>query len=64
MITLPKESKKAVKLLKKFVSMNDKTEDKMFRDLCKWLDVDPDSEAGEALWDHVYNDTDWTVKYD
>ena len=64
MITLPKESKKAVKLLKKFIESNDKTEDKMFRKLCKWLTIDPDSPEGEALWDHVYNDTDWTVKYD
>lgn len=64
MITLPKESKKAVKLLKKFVSINDKEEDKMFRKLCKWLGIDPDSAEGEALWDHVYNDTDWTVKYE
>lgn len=64
MITLPKESKNAVKLLKKFIASNNKTEDKMFRVLCKFLKIAPDSKEGETLWDHIYNDSDWNVKYE
>lgn len=38
-------------------------QDKMFAKLCKKLNIAPDGADGDALFDHIYNGTDWTIEY-
>ena len=64
MITLNKKYKKLVNAFAKGVKARNKEEDRLFNALCKELNVDGESNEGESLWDHVYNGSDWTVKYE
>jgi hypothetical protein len=57
------EVKKDIANLKKLVRKNDKIEEKEFNRICKWIGVEPESEAGDAIFDHIYNGSDWMIEY-
>jgi hypothetical protein len=49
--------------IKKIIRKNDKDEDKEFHRICKWMNIDPNGNDGEAVWDHIYNGSDWRIEY-
>lgn len=63
MITIHKKHKKEIAAFRKDILAEMAAQDKIFSKLCKKLNIDPESDDGDVLFDHIYNDTDWTVKY-
>ena len=63
MIQINKKHKKEIAAFRKDILAEMAAQDKVFYKLCKKLNIDPDGEDGDALFDHIYNDSNWTVKY-
>ena len=59
-----KKHKKEIDAFRKDIFAEMAAQDKVFSKLCKKLNIDPDGDDGDTLFDHIYNDTDWTVKYE
>lgn len=64
MIKINKKHKKEIDAFRKDILAEMAAQDKVFSKLCKKLNINPDGEDGDALFDHIYNETDWTVKYE
>ena len=64
MIKINKKHKKEIDSFRKDILAEMAAQDKVFSKLCKKLNINPDGEDGDALFDHIYNETDWTVKYE
>jgi hypothetical protein len=64
MIKINKKHKKEIDAFRKDILSEMAAQDKVFFKLCKKLNIDPDSDDGDTLFDHIYNDTDWTVEYE
>lgn len=63
MLVIEKKFANKVKKLKKLSAENADKEAKLFEKLCKDMNIGVESDEGDCLFDHVFNDTDWTVKY-
>jgi hypothetical protein len=63
MTTINKKHKKEITAFRKDILAEMAAQDKVFSKLCKKLNIDPDGEDGDALFDHIYNGTDWTIEY-
>jgi hypothetical protein len=64
MIKINKKHKKEISAFRKDILAEMAAQDKVFSKLCKKLNIDPDGDDGDTLFDHIYNDTDWTVEYE
>lgn len=63
MIKINKKHKKEIDAFRKDILAEMAAQDKVFSKLCKKLNINPDGENGDALFDHIYNDSNWTVEY-
>lgn len=63
-ITIPKDRAKEVADFRKEVARRQKEEEKRFTKLCKHLKIDPESAAGDTLFDYVYNGSAWNVEFE
>lgn len=63
MIKINKKHKKEIDAFRKDILAEMAAQDKVFSKLCKKLNIDPESEDGDAVFDHIYNDSNWTVEY-
>lgn len=63
MIKINKKHKKEIDAFRKDILSQQIAQDKIFSKLCKKLNIAPDSDDNDYLFDHVYNNTDWTVEY-
>ena len=63
MININKKHKKEISAFRKEILAETTRQDKIFCKICKKLNIDPESDDGDALFDHIYNDSDWTVVY-
>ena len=63
MIKINKKHKKEIFAFRKEILAETARQDKIFCKICKKLNIDPDGEDGDALFDHIYNDSNWTVVY-
>lgn len=63
MIKINKKHKKEISAFRKDILAQMAVQDKVFSKLCKKLNIDHDGEDGDALFDHIYNGTDWVVEY-
>jgi hypothetical protein len=59
-LKISKENQKLVKNFKKIVVKNREIEDRLFAALASKMMLTASEE--ELLFDHVYNDTNWTVE--
>ncbi len=59
-LKISKENQKLVKKFKKIVIKNREIEDRLFAALASKMMLTASEE--EILFDHVYNDTNWTVE--
>lgn len=59
-LKISKENQKLVKNFKKIVDKNREIEDRLFAALASKMMLTASEE--ELLFDHVYNDTNWTVE--
>lgn len=64
MLIIQKKFVNKIKKLKKLSEDNTNKEAQMFDKLCAEMDIHPDSEDGDCLFDHVFNDLDWSVEYE
>ena len=62
-MTIDKKYKARIKALQKLNEKNSDAENEEFVSICEELDIDPESEDGDALFDHIFNGTMWTVKF-
>ena len=63
MTTINNKHKKEIFAFRKKILAETARQDKIFSKICKKLNIGPESEDGDALFDHIYNDSDWTVVY-
>lgn len=63
MIKINKKHKKDIDALRKQILAEMAAQDKLFSKLCKKLGIDFESEDAYTLFDHIYNNTDWTIEY-
>jgi len=63
MITIDKKHKKEIDKLKKIIVAAAKAQDELFNDLCAELNVDANTNEGDCLFDYIFNDCDFTVKF-
>ena len=63
MITLDQKHKKDVEAAKTAIKGLTVIEDFVMGALATKLNIEEGTEEYDSLWDHVFNDTDWTVKY-
>lgn len=63
MITIHKKHKKEIAAFRKEILTDMARQDKVFSKLCKKLNIQPDGEDGDTLFDHIYNGSNWTVVY-
>ena len=63
MININKKHKKEISAFRKEILAETARQDKLFSKICKKLNIDPESDDGDAVFDHIYNDSNWTVKY-
>lgn len=64
MITIPKKLNSEVKKFRELAFKRQKEEDRQFNALCKKLGVKPDSEKAMCLFDYIYNDVTWSVRFE
>jgi hypothetical protein len=64
MIILDKKHKKTVTNFIKLVKANQDKEVKLYTALCKKLKVKEGTSEDDSLFDHIYNDSEWTIKYE
>lgn len=63
MITLDEKHKKLVNKAKLKINGLTVKQNDIFTLLCNQVGIQEDTPEAESLWDHVFNDTDWTVKF-
>jgi hypothetical protein len=63
MITLDKKHKKTVEEAQSKIQSLSVKQHKVFTDLCEELKVVDDTPEAESLWDHLFNETGWVIKY-
>lgn len=63
MLTIDKKFTNKINRLKKLSESNTDKEAKMFEKLCSDMNIEPNSNEGDCLFDHIFNDCDWTVEY-
>ena len=62
-LILEKKYKKSITAFQKKVVARMKAEEKEYNAFCVSLGLELGSESDETLWDHIFNQTDWTVEY-
>lgn len=63
MISIDREFQKDIDKLQKLAEKHSNIENEKFIALCKKLNMDPDGPEGDALFDYIYNKTDWTIDF-
>lgn len=63
MYTFDKKFKKQVNTLRKEFQAARTAEEKRLDALAKEMGIAVDSPEYEALWDHIYNNSDWMFQY-
>jgi hypothetical protein len=64
MLTINKKYKSKVAALRRKVALQQKQQDSWILKLAKEAGINTSGDDFETLWDHVMNETDWTVKYE
>jgi hypothetical protein len=62
-LKIDKSFKDRIKRFHLILKTQDKENDKAFKFLCKDMKIKPKSEEADILWDHVFNRSNWMVKY-
>lgn len=60
---IDKKHKARIKALSELNDKNYETENAEFVAICEVLEIDPEGDDGNALFDHIFNKTMWTVKF-
>lgn len=63
MITLDKKNKKLVDRAKQKIEALTIQQNDLFTLLCNQVGIQEDTAEAESLWDHVFNGTDWAIKF-
>ncbi len=63
MITLDKKHKKTVDAAQVKIQTLAEKQNDVFTSLCEKLGVRDDTPEAESLWDHVFNETSWVIRY-
>ena len=61
-LKISKKHQKSIKVFKKIITQNREIEDRLFAALASKMMLTASEQ--EILWDHIYNDSDWTVEFE
>lgn len=64
MISIDKKYRTKVNALRKKITLQQKQQDQWIEKLAKEAGVKLKGEDFETFWDHIMNETEWTVKYE
>lgn len=64
MILINKKYRTKVNALRKKITLQQKQQDQWIEKLAKEAGVNLKGEDFETFWDHIMNETEWTVKYE
>ena len=62
-ITIPKKYKKDIAFIKDVCKTHDTLQEFLIVTLASRLDIVKDSDDYTTLWDYIYNNSDWMVKF-
>ena len=63
MMIINKKYKNTIEEYKRAIKASQVYQDNMFAVLCDDIGIEDGTPEAEALWDHIFNDTDWTITY-